>query len=157
MMKIKKKRCKHFYGDDWLASLESHKQTNTCTKCHSKRRMRYVVDGEVYDSKFEYDHLLMLMERLEKGEIRDLQPHYTFEILKPFKIGKRSIAGMKYTPDFRYIENDKIVIVECKGWKKSDYMMRRKLFLDQNIKDCTGWVFIEINQRGKNNMWGELK
>ena len=90
-----------------------------------------VMCGHVFDSKREAEIYLDLLSRKQHGEIIriGLQPSYT--LLEGFKDN----AGYKqlpitYTPDFlvRYADGH-TEVVEVKGMKTRDYILRKKLFL----------------------------
>lgn len=102
-----------------------------------------IVDGITFDSKFEADEYKRLKVLEKAGVISnlELQPEFTLlptlykdvvvHLKTKDKIVKRvDEREMKYHADFKYEENGKVVVLECKS-KGSllarDYSLRRKL------------------------------
>ena len=97
------------------------------------------VYGITFDSKRESEVYLMLREKKRLGEIKsiDLQPTYT--LLEGFRdnTGKAQ-KPITYTADFLVEYDDgRREVVEVKGMRTRDYLLRKKLFLykmrDENI------------------------
>lgn len=92
------------------------------------------LDGIVFDSKREMHHYAGLKMRVEDGQITalELQPKYPLQF--PARDGRdvaiRTPTGrvMIYTPDFRYMENGKLVVVEVKGFMQKDAQIRIAVF-----------------------------
>lgn len=80
------------------------------------------------DSYQEASYYQILLERLKKGEIADLQCHPEFVLQPPFIYEGKKVNGIVYTPDFTYIENGKVVAIEVKGIPTPDFELRVKLF-----------------------------
>ena len=111
------------------------------------RAKKTIVNGIEFDSKTEADYYSLLLEREDRGEIHTLVLQPEFEILPSFKMRKRTVRGMKYTPDFQYMIGDDVHIVEVKGYSRGEYLMRRKLFLWKYGDVC---FFHEVKRKGKN-------
>lgn len=104
---------------------------------------KVTVDGETFDSQKEYRRFreLVLLERA--GRIQDLQRQVKFVLIpaqyEPDTIGKR--GGKKrgklierecsYVADFVYTEDGKQVVEDTKGFKTTEYIIKRKLMLDR--------------------------
>lgn len=98
-----------------------------------RKRKKYEVDGETFDSKLEAEHYKILRDH---PDIKIADIHKTFQLIPPFQymgfpqFNKRTHRKMIYTPDF--ILNikglDKPVAMETKGHARKDYMIRKKLF-----------------------------
>lgn len=104
-----------------------------------------------FDSKAEANHFIELCTRLKRFEIEKLSMQPEFILSEGYTIatdktqsGKSKVSGMKYTPDFKYYENGKLVIVEVKGQKTEAYTMRFKLFLSIAYTKYKVDTFIEI-------------
>lgn len=104
-----------------------------------------------FPSKAEANHFLKLGERLRRFEIEELKLQPLFMLTDGYKIetdktksGKSTVTGLKYTPDFEYYENGKKVVVEVKGRKTKDYIMRFKLFLTVAYSRYGVDTFIEV-------------
>ena len=82
-------------------------------------------DGQVFDSVKEYHRwgCLRLLERA--GEIKDLKRQVKFELI-PKQEGERACH---YIADFTYMENGKLVVEDCKGFKTDVYKIKKKLML----------------------------
>ena len=85
------------------------------------KAVKTIVDGIKFDSKKEAKRYqeLKLLER--GGVIKDLelQPRFDF-VLNGVKMGF-------YKADFRYTEDDKIVIEDVKGFKTPMYNLKKKM------------------------------
>ena len=108
-------------------------------KYHNRK---YSADGEVFDSKKEYQRWQELKLLEKAGEITDLRRQVPFEIIpeqrEPDTIGPRGgvrkgrIIERKavYIADFVYKDADGLEVVEdCKGMRTKDYILKRKLIL----------------------------
>lgn len=82
-------------------------------------------DGQVFDSALEYHryNLLKLLERA--GKIQHLQRQVSFELI-PKQEGERACH---YVADFTYMEDGKLVVEDCKGFKTDVYKIKKKLML----------------------------
>ena len=82
-------------------------------------------DGQAFDSVKEYHRwgCLRLMERA--GKISDLKRQVRFELI-PKQNGERACT---YMADFTYMEDGKLVVEDCKGFRTDAYKMKRKLML----------------------------
>jgi len=111
------------------------------TKYRSKKA---IVNGITFDSLKEarrYQELLLLEKA---GEITDLQLQKSFELIpaqyetferygkrgQRLKDGKRCIEkSVTYKADFVYMKNGKTIVEDTKGFKTTDYIIKRKLML----------------------------
>lgn len=96
-------------------------------KYHAKKKE---IDGHKFPSLKEAGCYLKYKAMLEKGEIVKLQLQPQYVLLPSFRdnLGRLERA-ITYKPDFLLIYPDgKVVVVEAKGFKTPDYVMRRKLF-----------------------------
>ena len=82
-------------------------------------------DGQVFDSVKEYHRwgMLKLLERA--GRISDLKRQVSYELI-PKQQGERACS---YVADFTYMENGKLVVEDCKGFRTPEYRLKRKLML----------------------------
>lgn len=108
------------------------------SKYHSKK---ITLNGITYDSKKEAKRHqeLLLLERA--GAIQSLQTQVKYVLIpaqrEPDKVGKRggTIKGKlierecSYIADFVYIENGQTVVEDTKGYRTTDYKIKRKLML----------------------------
>lgn len=102
----------------------------------SKYRNKKVVtpDG-TFDSQKEYRRWqeLKLLERA--GQIAELRRQVRYELVP--KCGKNRAAY--YIADFVYTENNKTVVADTKGYKTSEYILKRKILAwryEIEIEEC---------------------
>lgn len=104
-----------------------------------KNKKMITAEG-VFDSKFEWEYWLELKEREKRGEISNLQRQVSFEIIprqsdwveKQLKTKTKMVEVFRehpvyYIADFVYYEDGKRIIIDCKGVKTADYVIKRKL------------------------------
>lgn len=109
------------------------------SKYHSKK---VTIDGITFDSKREASRYseLLLLERA--GQIQNLELQKVFELIPTQreilpetddygrqKLGKVIERPVKYIADFVYTENGETVVEDTKGYRTSDYVIKRKLML----------------------------
>lgn len=105
---------------------------------------RVEIDGIVFDSKKEGKYYLVLKQREEDGEIRDLQMQVPFELVpavyedevKHLKTKDKIVRKMvqravRYVADFVYtdVETGKFCVVDTKGFRTKEYVLKRKMML----------------------------
>nr|DAP26773.1 MAG TPA: Endonuclease [Caudoviricetes sp.] len=100
--------------------------------------------GRTFDSRREAEYYLELLEKKKRGEVTIIgfQPFYT--LLEGFtdNTGKRH-RPITYTADFLVIYADgHTEVVEVKGVRTRDYILRKKLFLHK--MRGTGLIFREV-------------
>lgn len=97
----------------------------------NKYRNRKVTrNGITYDSAKEARRHteLLLLERA--GKVTDIQRQVKFELIPSQRIdGKVVERPCTYVADFVYMENGKKVVEDTKGFKTTDYIIKRKLML----------------------------
>jgi hypothetical protein len=109
-------------------------------KYHAVKVHRY---GHTFDSKAEYRRYCELLLLQRAGEITDLQIHPTFTLLDGCIWNGRRFSAIKFTPDFQYRENGKIIIEDVKGGKATqtrDFKLRLRLWI-LNHQDDDQWDF----------------
>lgn len=87
-------------------------------------------DGITFDSVKEYRRWceLSLLERA--GTIQNLQRQVKFELIPSQRIdGKVVERPCTYIADFVYTEDGKLVVEDTKGFRTTDYIIKRKLLL----------------------------
>lgn len=120
---------------------------------HNAKKTKVTFQHKEYEfpSKAEAHHFLKLAQRVKDFEIDDLSLQPEFEISDRFVVntnktlrGKSTVSAMKYTPDFQYYKDGKKVVVETKGHKTTDYVMRMKLFIYLAYEKYNVDYFIEV-------------
>ena len=92
---------------------------------------RTVVDNITFDSKKEALRYMDLKILSKTGRISklELQPEY------PMIVNGHKVCA--YRADFRYVENGKTVVEDCKGMRTPIYQLKKKLlFACYAIKVC---------------------
>lgn len=87
-------------------------------------------DGITFDSVKEYRRWceLSLLERA--GTIQNLKRQVKFELIPSQRVdGKVIERPCTYIADFVYTENGKMVVEDTKGFRTTDYIIKRKLLL----------------------------
>lgn len=96
-------------------------------KYHNKK---VIVNGYKFDSKKEanYYNQLKLLQRA--GLIRDLELQKTFILQPSFKLNNKTRRNITYKADFTYfsIEDNKIHVIDVKGFKTDVYNIKKKMF-----------------------------
>lgn len=89
------------------------------------------VYGRTFDSKREAEYYLELLDLKRRGEVVSITLQPSFELLEGFvdNAGYKQLP-ITYTPDFlvEYADGH-TEVVEVKGMKTRDYILRKKLFL----------------------------
>lgn len=111
--------------------------TNYCEKTKYGSR-KAVADGITFDSKRECNRYkeLKLLERA--GKISGLKRQMKY-LLIPSQYEDEVVNGKKksrcieracvYVADFIYLEDGKLVVEDCKGYRTEAYIIKRKLML----------------------------
>lgn len=111
-------------------------------KVNKYRNKKVEYDGHKFDSKKEMLHYAALKELEKHGYITDLQLQVKFELQPSFKYDGKTIRAITYIADFVYfnIQENKIIVVDVKGFKTKEYMLKKKMFMFK-YKD---YKFVEI-------------
>ena len=81
-----------------------------------------------FDSIKERNHYIIL-EQLEKtGQIKNLKCQVKYELQPSFKLNGKTIRSINYIADFTYLKDNKLVVVDVKGMRTKEYMIKKKLF-----------------------------
>lgn len=98
-------------------------------KAHKYNATKKTVDGVTFDSAGEARAGLLLMLWEKVGAIQSLerQPRYVLMDGYTDDAG-RKVRSMEYVPDFRFIRDNKIVVVDFKGMRTEAYKLKAKLF-----------------------------
>lgn len=84
--------------------------------------------GLKFDSLKERNHYIVL-EHLEKtGQIKDLKRQVKFELQPSFKLNGKTIRAINYIADFTYLKDGVLVVVDTKGFRTKDYLLKKKMF-----------------------------
>jgi len=102
------------------------------------------VCGRTFDSKREAEWYMMLREKQRLGKIKHIECQPTYTLLEGFRANQgKPQKPISYTPDFLVEYDDgRREVIEVKGVKTRDYLLRKKLFLYMMRK--TDIVFREV-------------
>jgi len=108
------------------------------------RAQRTVIDGHTFASKKEAGAYLNFRAMQANGQITGLELQPRFELLGKFTYRNEKIRALTYVADFRFtlIETGEVIVVDVKGFRTTEYLIKRKLFL-HNIAIPQGIVFEE--------------
>lgn len=94
------------------------------------RNKKVVVDGITFDSRKEAMRYQELRLSEQMGVISDLRTQVTFELIPNQRIdGKVVERSVKYIADFVYTSNGQTVVEDTKGFRTTDYKLKRKMML----------------------------
>lgn len=81
-----------------------------------------------FDSLKERNYYIIL-EQLEKtGQIKDLKLQVKYELQPSFKLNGKTIRAINYIADFTYLKDNKLVVVDTKGFRTKEYLLKKKMF-----------------------------
>ena len=116
---------------------------HTRGKSNKYNARKTTVCGRIFDSKREEEWYMILCEKQRLGKIKHVEPTYT--LLE----GSRDNQGNKqraitYTADFFVTYADgRHEVIEVKGVRTRDYVLRKKLFLHM-AQTCADYVIRRI-------------
>lgn len=103
---------------------------------------KMTIGGKTFDSKKEGLYYLKLREMELRGEIKNLRRQVPFELLPAVyreevvhlktkdKVVRRCVQkAVTYIADFVYTKNGEEVIVDTKGFRTKDYILKKKMML----------------------------
>ena len=113
-------------------------------KPHKYNARKTTVCGRTFDSKREAEWYMMLREKQQLGKIKHIECQPTYTLLEGFRDNQgKPQKPISYTPDFLVEYDDgRREVIEVKGVKTRDYLLRKKLFLYMMRK--TDIVFREV-------------
>ncbi|HUV82876.1 MAG TPA: DUF1064 domain-containing protein [archaeon] len=88
-------------------------------------------NGYVFDSKLEHARYRELLLLRMAGKISDFEVHPKYLLQEKFKYQGKTIRAIYYIADFAYIENDKKIVEDAKGFITNVFRLKHKLFLRQ--------------------------
>ncbi len=95
-------------------------------KYHARKT---TIDGITFDSKAESDRYLELKIAQSAGAISDLRVHPVYTLQDAFYHRGKKIQPIRYEADFEYIEIEKVVVEDTKGFQTVEFRIKRKMFL----------------------------
>ena len=92
------------------------------------RSKKTIIDNIKFASKKEAGRYIELKLLLKLGKIKKLKLQPKFELQPKFKKDGKAYRAINYIADFMYLQNDKIIIEDTKGFKTQVYLLKKKLF-----------------------------
>ena len=91
---------------------------------------KVLVDGYKFDSRKEANYYIQLKMLLRAGKIKDLELQKEYILQESFKLNNKTIRKITYKADFTFktTEDDKLHVVDVKGFKTEVYRLKKKLF-----------------------------
>lgn len=88
-----------------------------------------VIDGIRFPSQREGRRWLALKLRVVLGEISELERQVSYQLAPSVRIQgeKRARPALRFTVDFRYVENGKTIVEDAKGFADTAFRMRQHL------------------------------
>lgn len=83
--------------------------------------------GMTFDSKKERDYYVILEMMLKNKQITDLKTQVKFELQPSFKFKGKTIRSINYIADFTYVKDEKLIIVDTKGYRTEVYKLKKKI------------------------------
>ena len=92
------------------------------------RNKKTIVDGIKFDSIAESRRYreLKLLER--QGIIKSLKLQPSFVLQPSFKKNNKTIRAITYKADFSYLENNKTIVEDVKGYATKEFKLKEKMF-----------------------------
>ena len=99
-------------------------------KQNKYKNKKVVCDGIKFDSAKERNYYLKFKIMEEAGIIKDLELQKRFILQKGYTINGKKRREISYKADFCYIttKDDKLHVVDIKGFKTDVYKLKKKLF-----------------------------
>ena len=99
-------------------------------KDNKYKRQKVTVDNLTFDSKKEAKRYFQLKELEQNGEICNLELQKVFVLIPSQYIdGKCVERPCKYIADFCYEQGGKTIVEDVKGYKTTDYKIKKKMML----------------------------
>ena len=92
------------------------------------KNKKTTIDGITFDSKAESNRYLELRLLLKNGDIQELELQPKFLLQESFKKNGKTYRKIEYIADFRYIQDDKVIVEDVKGIETDVFKLKRKLF-----------------------------
>lgn len=97
-------------------------------KYHAKK---VTIDGHKFDSIKEANRYLELKQLEDAGIISDLELQPRFVLQEAFRCDGNSYRKIEYIADFRYTQDEQVIVEDVKGMKTDVYKLKKKLFLKE--------------------------
>ena len=86
-------------------------------------------NGIKFDSIKEKNRYVGLKQLENLGVIKDLKLQVKFELQPSYKYQDKTIRAINYYADFTYIQDNKLIVEDTKGFKTKEYLLKKKMLL----------------------------
>ena len=130
---------RRFFMGPHPEDFRKHRDMYVTNKYHAKK---VVFDGITFDSRKEGLYYLKLKDMERRGEISELRLQVPYELLPAIyrdeivhlktkdKVIKRLIQrAVTYVADFVYVQDGKEIVIDAKGMRLPDYILKKKMML----------------------------
>jgi hypothetical protein len=132
--KSRKKAARRMSELDYALHLEKLGKAATAAAPKAARSKfgneKVVHDGQTFDSKREFRHWLVLLDRQARGVIHDLQRQVPFVLAPAVDLGeKRKKTALRYIADFVYVDaaTGEKIVEDSKGKRTDMYRAKKHL------------------------------
>jgi hypothetical protein len=108
---------------------KAYKNLFPAEKKHKYNAKAIVIDGIKFSSKKEGLKYQELKLQQHCGLIKDLKLQPVFILQDGFECEGKKERPIKYVADFEYEKNGRIIVVDTKGYRTKEYLIKRKMFL----------------------------
>lgn len=130
----------------WIKAVKGTRMNWSRSKSRKSKyaNQKSKLGGLTFDSKLESEHYVLLLNRLSRGEIRDLARQVKIELTSNAEKHKDKVH---YVADFVFfdLELNQWVVWDSKGMPTDAYKIKRKWILD----NLNGFLFIEHSKKEK--------
>ena len=115
---------------------------------YNNRKTKIRINDELitFDSIAESIRAIELVMLQRAGVIYALEFQPEYELQEGFRRNGKAHRAIKYIADFRYMENDVVIVEDVKGKRTSEYQIKKKMFLKKHGEFI---VFQEVYISGK--------
>ena len=101
---------------------------------YNNKKTKIRINNELitFDSKAESTRAVELALLQRAGEIYALEFQPEYELQEGFRRNGKAHRAIKYIADFRYMENDELIVEDVKGIKTPAYQLKKKMFLKKH-------------------------
>jgi hypothetical protein len=92
------------------------------------KNVKTEIDGIKFDSKKEAKRYVDLREQERYGIIKNLELQPEFLLQGKFEKNGIKHRAIKYKADFSYVEDEKMIVEDVKGFKTEIFKIKQKLF-----------------------------
>ena len=127
-MKLTEKQYQEYFGKKEIKQTKYH---NTIIEYNNIK----------FDSIKEKNRYVGLKQLEDLGVIKDLKLQTKFELQPHFEYQGKTIRAINYIADFTYIQDNKLIVEDTKGFKTKEYLLKKKMLLykykDIEFKEIT--------------------